>query len=454
MLHYFEVFTTQREYKMNIRISVPRSHVHSEYRKFDFFFLIAHKLFLYLFRLLCQLKVVLILYPLLRHIPEKFYPKLLYPIEYEIISSSTRVIFTRSKHNNQQICLKLWQLQNQNICNEKLVTRNIHYLLEGFEFNHRFAPDVYLGVAPVILNNNNNSILRGQLIEKPEKSKLHLNAEYALMMRRLEEEHRLDSHLKHNRWNIATRAGMEFLASEVAAMHTQLNNSPDDMRKSYRISSKLNINIELFHEALNHSPKRDQYVEKYQYIADTILQACKNYAHYFEERCIGNHIKRCHGDLKTTNLWIYPKKSYCWGLMQSTPKLVALDCVDFNPDFCHIDTLSDVAMLAIDLEMHLSGNLDGSINTSCEQEFSEYFLNTYLQLIQENSKSARPLLEYYMTEKAMVCAYVSILYDKLPDDGEKYLNIAFNHAQRLKNMQEQLVPLYQNSEFLFSSTSA
>jgi len=42
------------------------------------------------------------------------------------------------------------------------------------------------------------------------------------------------------------------------------------------------------------------------------------------------------------------------------------------------------------------------------------------------------LLEYYMTEKAMICAFMSILYDQLPTLGEKYLDVAFAHAQRLQ----------------------
>jgi hypothetical protein len=41
-------------------------------------------------------------------------------------------------------------------------------------------------------------------------------------------------------------------------------------------------------------------------------------------------------------------------------------------------------------------------------------------------------LEYYMTEKAMICAFMSILYDQLPTLGEKYLDVAFAHAQKLQ----------------------
>jgi len=435
----------------SFRIEVPHTSVQTRQSRFVESSQILLK---HLHAFLCHLKVMHIVYLILRYIPEKFYPNLLYPIEYEVISTSTRVIFTRSKHNNQQICLKLWQLYDHKICNESLVTRNLQYLLEGFEFNRRVAPDVYLGVAPVEKSNDKTSILRGRLIEKPEKRKLKSNVEYALMMRSLEEEYRLDSHLKHNMLEIATKAGMEFLAGEIALIHFQLNNSPDDMGTSYKISSKLDINIELFHEALNHFVTSDQYIEKYRWITDVMVEACKNYTQYFEQRYKGNHIKRCHGDLKTTNLWIYPKKSCFWGLMKCPQQLIALDCVDFNPDFCHIDTLSDVAMLAIDLEMHLSDRLDQDFNSQCGQEFSKHFLITYLEAIEDNSEAAKPLLEYYMTEKAMVCAYVSILYDERPLIGKKYLEVASNHAQRLKKMLEQFDSPNHRSELLVSSTLA
>ena len=77
---------------------------------------------------------------LLRIIPGSFYPKLQYPIEEEIISTTTRVTFTRSKYDLQQICLKLWQRYDEKVFKAGLVTRRADYLLKGFEFNRRFAP--------------------------------------------------------------------------------------------------------------------------------------------------------------------------------------------------------------------------------------------------------------------------------------------------------------------------
>ena len=71
-------------------------------------------------------------------------------------------------------------------------------------------------------------------------------------------------------------------------------------------------------------------------------------------------------------------------------------------------------MLVIDLEMLLLTNwlkVNFSSNGQEEGSLTKYFLNCYLREMQEESDNWYPLLEYYMTEKSMVCAYVSILYD-------------------------------------------
>jgi aminoglycoside phosphotransferase family enzyme len=120
-------------------------------------------------------------------------------------------------------------------------------------------------------------------------------------------------------------------------------------------------------------------------------------------------------------------------------QLFAIDCVDFNPEFCHIDTLSDLAMLVVDLEMHFLTDWLKAKSCACplEQEgesLTAYFLDSYLREMQEDRNKWDTLLEYYMTEKSMICAYVSILYDERPIIGKKYLEVAYIHAKRLEKM--------------------
>ncbi|SRR6266496_561069 len=361
-----------------------------------------------------------------------------YPIEDEVILTMTRVIFTRSKRTAQHICLKLWQRSDDEVCNDKLVIRSEDYLLEGLEFNRkfaqfeglvfnwRFAKNVYLGITPIWLSEDRKKIRRGQLIEMPERSQLEDGVKYALVMKCLNEHWRLDYQLRQNSGVI-----IDFLAKEVARMHKQLEKSPSDYGTPERISSKLNLNREFFLEALGQLSNGENNLDKYGWISNLMAQACEDYTELFLQRSQNSYIKRCHGDLKATNLWVRPAKILFLDLENSPLQLLALDCIDFNPEFCHIDMLSDVAMLAIDIEMNVQSWSDRDKSKEYGQGLAYYFLYRYLREMQEYSMDAWPLLRYYMTEKAIVCAYVSILYDRQPELGERYLDIAYVHAQQL-----------------------
>jgi aminoglycoside phosphotransferase family enzyme len=284
--------------------------------------------------------------------------------------------------------------------------------------------------------------------------------EYALVMRRLDDDLRLDHQIYHEK--LETRVDIEFLAKEVARIHKQLAYSPDDKGKPTSIASKLEINRQLFEESLQQLTEESNrlciqaqdcnFTDQYMWISNLMARAYAEYIGLFQQRYDFHCIKRCHGDLKTTNMWIEPAKSYFFGLKKRPQYLIALDCIDFNPEFCHIDTLSDLAMLIIDLELHLSNWLKTSYNNQNGQDLTQHFLACYLHEMQEDIDKADPLLEYYMTEKSMVCAYVSILYDKRLIIGKKYLEVALSHAQKLEKMLMQPNSLSQTSELLVSST--
>jgi aminoglycoside phosphotransferase family enzyme len=356
----------------------------------------------------------------LRFIQRYFCDSPFYSFKYQIVQTTTRVIFTRSKRSGRQICLKFWRRTEDEVCDKRLIVRSDEYLIEGLEFNRKFAPDVYLGIATVIASNDNKHIQRGPLIEHPLKEQLTNSNRYALVMRTLKKGQRLDYQL------VKRKVGATFLAHEVAEMHRHLERPPDShiYGKPYRIAAKLSLNNELFLEAM--SKLFSSGYENYIWIGACLKGACDIYSDLFESRCINGHIKRCHGDLKVTNLWV--RSSFA---SHFQPKLLALDCIDFKPEFCFIDTLSDVALLLVDLERLYPQ----------ETELVERFLHVYLSEMQENLKSVEPLLEYYLTEKAIVCSYVSILFDDPQDDqvhklGIEYLQIALTHAQRLQELVE------------------
>jgi aminoglycoside phosphotransferase family enzyme len=354
-------------------------------------------------------------------------------VDENLKSSATRVVLNNSHPVMRGICLKMWLECHNDLYNTGDLTKQTKFLLEGLAFNRQFSRDIYYGIVPVLFDSH-NKIKCGPLIAEPTLEKLAFDGPYALVMKRLEEEWQLDHQLLSGK--LGNRLGMEFLANQVAEMHKKLDQSLPTFGTPDRISDKLDFNIERFHKALDGRKNNSQIMANPAFnktdmtwikSASMLLrQLSKVHQQDFNKRRREGHTKRCHGDLKATNLWICPSGNET----QAQERLVALDCVDFNPEFCNIDTLSDVAMLAIDLEMRLEytvGNRNGKLSG---QQLTRHFLQTYLKASGEN-ETLWHLLEYYMTEKAMVCAYMSMLYDGHPTLGEKYLKVVLAHSQEM-----------------------
>src|SRR5216684_1058249 len=174
----------------------------------------------------------------------------IYRIEKELPSPATNIIFAHDAHTNQPVCLKMWLRCNNNVYDTTDVNKCNDYFLEGLPFNRRFAPGVYLGIVPVKYKNNVKKQIRcGRMIKKPERNKLKKDCEYALVMERLDADHRLDRQLGLE--GFGNIQGMEFLAETVAGMHQQLQQSPSLMGTPERLSKKLYLNQQNFVKALD-----------------------------------------------------------------------------------------------------------------------------------------------------------------------------------------------------------
>jgi aminoglycoside phosphotransferase family enzyme len=355
----------------------------------------------------------------------------------EIIKSSASSVALNNHHPvMRDFCLKMWRECHNKLYNIGDLTQQTTFLLEGLTFNRRFSGDVCFGIVPVLLNRFHR-MKCGPLNKNPVFENLVLSRPYALVMKRLKEEWRLDKQLQSEK--LGSKPGMEFLAHQVASMHKRLDDSLPEFGTPERIAGKLKFNIEQFHEALSkrranpHRMARSTFSEaemaRIESASILLKQLSEERQHDFEKRHNEKRIKRCHGDLKTSNLWICPliDKS------QAQERFVALDCVDFNPEFCNIDTLSDVAMLAVDLEMRLENVTKSHNEKLSAQQLVRHFIQTYLKAMGEND-NVWPILEYYMTEKAIVCAYMSMLYDQSPLLGERYLKVVLAHSQELANV--------------------
>ncbi|HZU02836.1 MAG TPA: hypothetical protein VFA10_24410 [Ktedonobacteraceae bacterium] len=372
-----------------------------------------------------------------------FLPYLSYNVDKSIYSAATVVIFTRSKRTLEKICLRLWRRFSNDLCDAQSMARHFEYVREGLEINRKFAPGVYLGVACVKRPKPNwnkvtewREVERGKLITNPiwnimaEQYEWTGNIEYAFVMKCLPQSWRLDNQLQSKK--LANERSMRFLAQEIAYMHKNLETSKQAMGTPQGIQSKLNLNLSLLQSILPHVHCDIKQKENYKHLINIMKKAYIYFIPSFNERYKNSHIKRCHGDLKAANLWIRPAFTWPWhwsiGTKRFKKQLLALDCIDFNAKFCNIDTLSDIAMLAIDIEMYL-------MNYNCIESAVHLvgcFLTTYLERVGEDSQQVQPLLEYYLTEKAIVCACISVLYEKNAGRAKKYLDVAMAHAKKLQ----------------------
>ncbi|MDQ6966437.1 MAG: AAA family ATPase, partial [Mariprofundaceae bacterium] len=103
----------------------------------------------------------------------------------------------------------------------------------------------------------------------------------------------------------------------------------------------------------------------------------------FTRRIAQGHIRDCHGDLHPGNIAVY----------QGRPRI--FDCIEFNPEYRAIDTLSDAAFLVMGLEAH--GYADLAFR----------FLSRYLE--HSGDYDAIPLLSLFLCYRATVRGKVACL---------------------------------------------
>ncbi|MGH2481384.1 MAG: hypothetical protein ACRDHW_17155, partial [Ktedonobacteraceae bacterium] len=182
--------------------------------------------------------------------------------------------------------------------------------IEALRLNRAFTPEVYLGLARInrdVYDWSKKSLQLGEILPSPSSAMLDPNAEYALVMRRLPDQRRLDLLLQAK--NEATlQLYMHMLAKHVADMHEPL---PPISRKaiwgSYeQLQGKLLHNFALLDLVLTKDPAYASLKDRLTILKETLKQIFmqSSYRDYFQQRVNRQSIKHCHGDLKAPHIWI------------------------------------------------------------------------------------------------------------------------------------------------------
>jgi len=262
------------------------------------------------------------------------------------------------------------------------------------ELNRRLAPDVYLGVVPLVSDAYGRMQLggEGRIID------------WLVMMRRLPEDRMLDAAI---RTHTVSRDDVHRVAVLLARFYQQAKGIP---------LSPAAYTTQL--ETVTAECARELCQPGYALPAALIQKICTNQmtvlmreTTMFEDRVRQGKIVDAHGDLRPEHI--------CLG-----PEPVIIDCLEFNAEFRALDPVSELAFLSLECE-----RLDA-------RWVGELILDTYQ--CETGDRPPGPLLVYYKKYHALVRAKIAVWHLKDPDvrDPAKWIGKAKDYLCRAASFEE------------------
>jgi aminoglycoside phosphotransferase family enzyme len=189
--------------------------------------------------------------------------------------------------------------------------------------NRRLAPDMYLGVLPVVSENGRFAIdgQRGETVD------------YAVCMRRMDESRQMDLLMEQG---LVEKSDMESLAGILAAFHRTAQKVPGGTSFKELLEEFTDIRTVIPFVNNNIGEK-----------ASLLLEAVNQWVPGFLEKVRGRIRDRDregfvidgHGDLHCRNIFLLEPP-------------VIFDCIEFNEDLRSLDMLNEIAFLCMDLERY------------------------------------------------------------------------------------------------------
>ena len=269
--------------------------------------------------------------------------------------------------------------------------------LEEVRINEGFAPKLYLGVIPITGS-----------IEEPRIDGEGRVLDYAVKMRRFAQSDQLDNIVEQEGLEIES---MDKIAKVIARFHEESVSvdAASDYGEPQRVLAPMLENFDLLQRvAAEHAFDSE--------LASVIAWTHKQFEKLkplLQRRKDEGFVRECHGDMHLHNMALHEGK------------LILFDAIEFNAYLNHIDVISDLAFLLMDLEYRDLLN------------HSHRLLNHYLELTGDYEGVA--LLDFYKTYRAMVRAKVAALrvaQEMEPDERRvlmdeviRYIDLALSYTE-------------------------
>jgi len=204
--------------------------------------------------------------------------------------------------------------------------KRCHFCQEEVRLNRRLAPDVYLGVVPIL--------------ESPDGIRVEGDCaliEWAVKMQRLPESATFQERLR--RGEIA-KEHVERLASRIATFHhsAQTNGQIAAYGRFERVSRLILDVFDLGLPLIGTTCSRAVF-DQLHMLAESRL---KQFQPLIAARAAGGIPRDCHGDMHLDHVYYFPER-------MTPTDLVIVDCIEFNERFRFIDPVADMAFPFMDL---------------------------------------------------------------------------------------------------------
>jgi aminoglycoside phosphotransferase family enzyme/predicted kinase len=277
---------------------------------------------------------------------------------------------------------KLKKPENFGFFDYSTPTARRHFCMEEVRLNTRLAPQVYLGVAP-ILEDECGRLSFGDTcpldaIPQPGESiEQGRVLDYAVVMARLPEEATLGARVRSGN---VPQALLREVAERIATFHA---------------SSQTNEHIASFGQlAVIAGNWRENLAQMRPYIGRTldqatfdrieawITQALEGRSKLFAARTHEGRVRDCHGDLRLQHIYVFDEAA------TDRDKLEIIDCIEFNERFRYSDVAAEVAFLTMELD------------AAGRSDLARVFVDAYVEKTADTG--LRELLPFYACYRACV----------------------------------------------------
>jgi len=268
--------------------------------------------------------------------------------------------------------------------------------------NRRLAPDVYLGLAPIVCGEDDRWRVgrAGEALSQPADSPA---PEHCVVMRRLASDAAADVRLAEGR--LETRH-IDAIADRIARFHALSGlGAPAPFEPAAwieRIAAPIRTSLDLA-DSQSGSVDTQSTVDGLRALLRAFLD---EHANLFEQRRVEGRIVDGHGDLQLAHIWFEG---------DSNEPLV-IDCVEFDEALRQIDVAAELAFCAMDLIYRK------------RPDFAQQLLDRYAR--ETDDYGLFGIIDFHIAHRSLIRAVVAQIAAAEPELAETQRELALGSAER------------------------